>query len=101
MADVPVLIRSGCHKRRKHAGEDRGFLLGILRGAGKPAVPMAVMLGAWCVFRVIFVNIAVSIYHSALVIYITYPVTWLLSTVIFAVYLTRSNWLHAMDKDRI
>ena len=74
---------------------------GILRGAGKPAVPMAVMLGAWCVFRVIFVNIAVSIYHSALVIYITYPVTWLLSTVIFAVYLTRSNWLHAMDKDRI
>ena len=74
---------------------------GILRGAGKPAVPMAVMLGAWCVFRVIFVNIAVSIYHSALVIYITYPVTWLLSTIIFAVYLTRSNWLHAMDKDRI
>lgn len=74
---------------------------GILRGAGKPAVPMAVMLGAWCVFRVIFVNIAISIYHSAIVIYITYPVTWLLSTIIFAIYLTRSNWLHAMDKDRI
>ncbi len=74
---------------------------GILRGAGKPAVPMAVMLGAWCVFRVIFVNIAISIYHSAIVIYITYPVTWLLSTIIFAVYLTRSNWLHAMDRAHI
>lgn len=74
---------------------------GILRGAGKPAVPMAVMLGAWCVFRVIFVNIAISIYHSAMVIYITYPVTWLLSTIIFAVYLTRSNWLHAMDRAHI
>lgn len=74
---------------------------GILRGAGKPAVPMAVMLGAWCVFRVIFVNIAISIYHSAIVIYIIYPVTWLLSTIIFAVYLTRSNWLHAMDRAHI
>ena len=74
---------------------------GILRGAGKPVVPMAVMLGAWCFFRVIFVNIAISIYHSAIVIYITYPVTWLLSTIIFAVYLTRSNWLHAMDRAHI
>ena len=71
---------------------------GILRGAGRPAVPMSVMLGAWCIFRVIFVRIILFFIPSPFVIYATYPVTWLLSTVIFAFYLLHSDWLHAMEK---
>ena len=71
---------------------------GILRGAGRPAVPMAVMLGAWCIFRVIFVRIILFFIPSPLVIYATYPITWLLSTAVFAFYLLHSDWLHAMEK---
>lgn len=66
---------------------------GILRGAGKAFIPMLVMLSAWCAFRVAFVRAALSFTHDISVIYAAYPVTWLLSSAIFAYYLLRRPWL--------
>ena len=65
---------------------------GILRGAGKAFVPMLVLLSAWCIFRVIFVRIVLLFSHSIMLIYIAYPVTWVLSSIIFIVYLFRGKW---------
>ena len=39
-------------------------LAGIFRGAGKAFVPMFVMLGVWCVFRIIYITVAMMIDHN-------------------------------------
>ena len=64
-----------------------------LSGGGKRLRPMLVMLSAWCAFRVAFVRAALSFTHDISVIYAAYPVTWLLSSAIFAYYLLRRSWL--------
>ena len=71
---------------------------GILRGAGKSTVPMMVMLSVWCVFRVIYVNLALLVWADPLLIYSAYPLTWAISSVIFLIYLARVDWLHAMER---
>ena len=66
---------------------------GMLRGAGKAFVPMLVMLLSWCVIRVIYVRVMLSFHHDILVIYSAYPLTWLVSSLIFIAYLSRRRWL--------
>ena len=68
---------------------------GILRGAGKAFVPMLVLLGSWCIFRVIFVRIALLFSHSIMLIYIAYPLTWLISSAVFILYLLCGRWLES------
>lgn len=65
----------------------------ILRGAGRPMIPMFVMLGDWCIFRVSFVSVMVSLYRDIRIVFFTYPLTWLISTVIFIFILLRGRWL--------
>ena len=66
---------------------------GVLRGDGKAFVPMFVMLGAWCVIRVIYVRIALLLTHSIAVIYSAYPLTWLISSLVFIICLRRTGWI--------
>ena len=66
---------------------------GMLRGSGKAFVPMLVMLLSWCVIRVIYVRAVLSFHHDILVIYSAYPLTWLVSSLIFLAYLARGRWL--------
>lgn len=66
---------------------------GVMRGAGKSFVPMVVMLLCWCVFRVSFLTIMLSIWHDIRIIFGTYPLTWTMSSIIFAIYLVSGKWL--------
>ena len=68
-------------------------IAGVLRGAGRATVPMAIMLGAWCIFRVIYITVALSISHTIELVYLAYPITWVLSSVLFIVYLLKADWL--------
>lgn len=70
----------------------------ILRGAGKPTVPMFVMLGAWCVLRVAYISTLVPIVKEPWVIFSAYPLTWSVSSIIFLIYYLKSDWLHAFEK---
>lgn len=70
---------------------------GILRGAGKAFVPMVVMMICWCLIRVSYITIAVRIVPHINTVSWAYPLTWSLSTVIFIIYLKRSNWLRAQS----
>lgn len=65
----------------------------ILRGAGKTTIPMFVMLGDWCVFRIIYITTLVNIIPDIRVVFSAYPVTWTISAIIFAVFLLKGNWL--------
>ncbi len=62
---------------------------GILRGKGKAIIPMFVLLGAWCIIRVVFVNIAMLFTHDIFFIYLVYPITWLISSITFLFILSR------------
>ena len=72
----------------------------IMRGAGKPMVPMFVMLGTWCAIRVAYISILVPIVKESWVIFSAYPVTWTLSRIIFLIFYLATDWLHAFDKQK-
>ncbi len=65
----------------------------LLRGAGKAVVPMVVMLCSWCAFRICYITFMVRLIPDIAVIFTAYPVTWGISSILFAIFLTRGNWL--------
>ena len=64
---------------------------GILRGMGRPVVPMVVMLLIWCVLRLTYINAALHFLPQIRVVWWAYPLTWAVSGVIFSVYLFRAR----------
>ena len=62
---------------------------GILRGMGRPVVPMAVMLTVWCAVRITYITLTVRLIPSIQVVYWAYPLTWSSSSVLFALFLIR------------
>lgn len=72
-------------------------IAGVLRGAGKAKVPMFVMLGVWCIFRVTYISVAMSLSHTIELVFAAYPLTWTISSIIFIIYMAKSNWVHGLD----
>ena len=70
---------------------------GICRGAGKAIVPMLIMLLVWCVIRIIYITVAMSILHEIILLFAAYPLTWFISSVIYFIYYKRSNWIHGFE----
>ena len=70
-------------------------MAGILRGAGRPKVPMFVMMICWCITRVILISLLMPFSHNIYIIYWAYPVTWLLSSIVFLIYYRKSDWSHS------
>lgn len=73
-------------------------IAGVIQGAGRPAVPMAIMLTFWCVFRVGYITYMVSVFHDISVIFTAYPVSWSISGIVFILYYLKADWLHAFDR---
>ncbi len=72
-------------------------IAGVMRGAGKAKVPMFVMLGVWCIFRVLYITVAMSISHTVELVFAAYPITWTISSIIFLIYMLRSDWVHGLE----
>lgn len=59
----------------------------VMRGIGKPTVPMIVMLVCWCAIRVlVFMTIGQTWHYLELTHWI-YPFTWSLSTIVYLCYM--------------
>lgn len=71
---------------------------GLLRGAGKSAVPMYIMLAFWCGVRVTYISIIVRFFPVIESVFWAYPLTWTLSTLVFSYYLFRTDWIHGYSK---
>ncbi len=69
-------------------------IAGIMRGAGKSAVPMFVMLAAWCLIRITYITITVHFIPKIEVVFWAYPLTWSISSVIFLLYYLKGKWLY-------
>ena len=67
---------------------------GICRGGGKATVPMLVMLGVWCVFRIAYITTTMHFCHDIRLLFWAYPITWTISGAIFWSYYRRSHWLN-------
>lgn len=64
------------------------FMSSVLRGMGKPTLPMLVFLFCWCVMRVLILTITDHFVHTITTTYLVYPITWTLSsTVLLILYL--------------
>ena len=73
-------------------------IAGVLRGAGKATVPMVTMLACWCVFRVAYITVAVSLVRRLETVSWAYPITWTCSSIIFLIYLLKADWIHNFDR---
>lgn len=70
----------------------------VCRGAGKAIVPMCVMLAVWCVIRILYIITVVRLFGEIQYIYWAYPITWTISSVIYAIYYYCSDWVHGFEK---
>lgn len=69
----------------------------IMRGAGKAAVPMYVMMICWCFIRVSYISIVVHFIPKIQVVFWAYPLTWALSSLAFLIYYLKGDWMHGLD----
>ena len=67
----------------------------ILRGAGRAVIPMYIMLSIWCVLRITYITVIVRFVPVINAIYWAYPLTWFISSVLFLIYLLKSDWLYS------
>jgi len=72
----------------------------VCRGAGKAFVPMLVMLGDWCIFRILYIELVMVVSPAIRLIYLAYPITWTISSLIFLIYYHKSDWLHGFEHKR-
>ena len=75
-------------------------LAGIFRGAGKAFIPMFVMLGIWCGFRIAYITVAMKIDHNIDLLFWAYPITWILSSLIYLIYYLKSDWIHGFEHQK-
>ena len=73
----------------------------VCRGSGKAFVPMAVMLAIWCVFRITYITIVMRLTREIAFIYLAYPITWTMSSIVFFIYYHKSNWVHGFDRKHL
>ena len=60
-------------------------LVGALRGMGTSFLPMLASVFGVCVLRVVWVFTVFQKYHTLQSLYISYPISWLITTIIQAV----------------
>lgn len=76
------------------------FLLGILnilagtvRGAGKGVPPMLILLFSMCIFRILWIKIALPFYSTIDGVFIVYPISWFVGMVLMIIYTKFGKWL--------
>lgn len=70
----------------------------VCRGAGKAVIPMMIMLIVWCGIRILYIIIAMKINPENIrLIFIAYPITWTISSIIYFIYYHFSDWIHGFE----
>ena len=72
----------------------------VCRGAGKSIVPMLIMLGVWCALRITYITLIMRLSHELRLLYLAYPITWSVSSIIYFIYYHFSDWIHGFEKSK-
>ena len=65
-------------------------LAGAIRGIGKSVPPMVIILLSLCVFRVIWIQLAVPHIPTIDGVYMVYPISWLIGAVLMVAYVRKT-----------
>lgn len=74
---------------------------GVVRGAGISMVPMLALVGNMCVLRVIWISLAMPVFHNIIVVFLGYSLTWLTSALTMVIYYHCSGWLERHQLQRV
>ena len=66
---------------------------GVLRGAGRSAVPMYVMIFSFVFLRQIFLFLVTKVTSDVVYVFLGWPTTWVVCSLIFIVYFFKVQWL--------
>ena len=69
------------------------ILAGAMRGTGYSIIPTAITFVFVCLFRVLWVVVVVSRWHTLVSLAIVYPLSWLLAAIAFFITYFRGTWL--------
>lgn len=68
-------------------------LSGAVRGTGDSVIPMILTCLGVCVLRVVWIAAAVPVWPGIRTVVLSYPITWAVTSVLFAVYYLQGGWL--------
>ena len=66
---------------------------GAMRGTGYSVVPTAITSICVCLFRVLWLLVVVSRFHTLEMLMLCYPISWILADIAFLITYLRGNWL--------
>ena len=66
---------------------------GTMRGTGYSVMPTVITCTCVCVFRVLWILILVSRWHTVEMLALAYPVSWILCSAVFFIAYFRGTWL--------
>ncbi len=75
-------------------------LSGIIRGTGDSFIPMMITLFGVCILRVVWLFTAVPVWHSMNTVMASYPITWVITSILFWIYYFSGKWLRIKEKTR-
>ena len=68
-------------------------LCGVVRGAGLSMVPMVVLVGNFCVLRMIWIAVAMPMIQDIIVVFLGYSLTWFTAAVCMVIYVKKAIWI--------
>ena len=66
--------------------------VGVLRGVGATVVPMVITLLCMCGLRLSWIFVVLQFVHDARVIYLSYPLTWIVTGTVLVIYYCKGGW---------
>lgn len=69
------------------------ILSGALRGCGDVKIPTLITCFGVCGLRVLWLVAAVPFHHTVAAVEFSYPLTWVISSILFIVYYLKGGWL--------
>ena len=73
-------------------------LAGTMRGTGYALPPTVIMCVCVCLFRILWILLAVERWHTIFALCLAYPISWVLCVLTFAVFYLKGTWLHGRIK---
>lgn len=66
--------------------------VGVLRGAGATVIPMVITLVCMCGLRLSWIFTTLHFIHDARMIYLSYPLTWIVTGAVLLLYYYKGGW---------
>ena len=76
------------------------ILSGAVRGTGDTLIPTLMTLCGVCLLRVLWISFVVPRYHQLEMVLYSYPITWVITSVMYVVYYFKGRWLERGQRIR-